>query len=103
MAGVPEALREPFLPFFIGANRSGPRPGDSGDAGGLTWIEVAGDEQRLNEWLGGAELPIRVVEGAPAVRAIGIGEPRVPHELADDRLHRHRGLAVQRPRHDLGA
>ena len=31
-------------------------------------------EQRLNDWLGGAELPIRVVEGAPAVRAIGIGE-----------------------------
>ena len=74
VAGAPEALSEPFLPFFIGSNSRGPRPGDAGDAGGLTWIEVAGDEQRLNDWLGGAELPIRVVEGAPAVRAIGIGE-----------------------------
>ena len=47
VAGAPEALREPFLPFFIGSNDRGPRPGDAGDAGGLTWIEVAGDQQRL--------------------------------------------------------
>jgi hypothetical protein len=40
----------------------------------LTWIEVAGDEARLRDWLGGAELPVRVVPGDPAVRAIGIGE-----------------------------
>ena len=74
VTGVPEALVEPFLPFFVGGNRGGPRPGEGGDAGGLTWIEVAGDEARLSDWLGGAELPIRVVAGAPAVRAIGIGE-----------------------------
>ncbi len=85
VTGVPEALREPFLPFFIGSNARGPRPGDAGDAGGLTWIEVAGDEQRLDEWLGGAELPIRVVEGEPAVRAIGIGDREFRPELADDR------------------
>src|SRR3954447_25588405 len=41
VTGVQEALRDPFLPFFIGANRSGARPGQAGDAGGLTWIEVA--------------------------------------------------------------
>jgi hypothetical protein len=74
VAGAPEALREPLLPFFIGSNRSGPRPGDAGDAGGLTWIEVAGGEARLEEWLGGGELPVRVVPGEPAVRAIGIGD-----------------------------
>src|SRR4051794_20922746 len=74
VTGVPEALREPTLPFFIGSNERGPRPGDAGDAGGLTWIEVAGDEARLRDWLGGAELPVRVVEGEPAVRAIGIGD-----------------------------
>jgi catechol 2,3-dioxygenase-like lactoylglutathione lyase family enzyme len=71
--GLP-VLREPFLPFFIGSNARGPRPGDAGDAGGLTWIEVAGDQGRLSDWLGGADLPIRVVEGASAVRAIGIGD-----------------------------
>lgn len=74
VTGVQEALREPFLPFFIGANRTGARPGAAGDAGGLTWIEVSGDEARLREWLGGAELPVRVVAGEPAVRAIGIGD-----------------------------
>jgi hypothetical protein len=74
VTGVAEALREPTLPFFIGSNRRGAGPGDAGDAGGLTWIEVAGDEARLRDWLGGAELPVRVVAGEPAVRAIGIGD-----------------------------
>jgi hypothetical protein len=74
VTGVPEALREPTLPFFIGSNERGPRPGDAGDAGGLTWVEVAGDGTRLRDWLGGAELPVRVVAGEPAVRAIGIGD-----------------------------
>lgn len=74
VTGVREALREPTLPFFIGANDRGARPGEARDAGGLRWIEVAGDEQRLREWLGGAELAVRVVAGEPAVRAIGIGD-----------------------------
>jgi len=74
VTGVQEALREPTLPFFIGANERGTRPGTARDAGGLTWIEVAGDEARLRDWLGGAELPVRVVPGDPAVRAIGIGD-----------------------------
>jgi len=74
VTGVVEALREPHLPFFVQADARAPHPGDGGTAGGLTWIEVAGDEARLREWLGGRSLPIRVVDGAPAVRAIGIGE-----------------------------
>jgi hypothetical protein len=74
VTGVQEALREPTLPFFIGANARGPRPGEAVDAGGLTWIEVAGDAGRLRDWLGGADLPVRVVEGEPAVRAMGIGD-----------------------------
>jgi hypothetical protein len=74
VTGVQEALREPTLPFFIGANDRGPRPGELRDAGGLKWIEVAGDESRLRDWIGGAELDVRVVAGEPAVRAIGIGD-----------------------------
>jgi hypothetical protein len=73
VTGVEEALREPTLPFFIGPNQAGARPGEARDAGGFTWIEVAGDAARLRDWLGGAELPIRVTAGEPAVRAIGIG------------------------------
>jgi len=73
VTGVEAALTESFLPFFVGSD-SPRHPGESGTAGGLTWIEVAGDATRLREWLGGADLPVRVVDGAPAIRAIGIGE-----------------------------
>ena len=55
VTGVVEALREPQLPFFVQADARAPHPGEGGEAGGLTWIEVAGDEARLREWLGGAD------------------------------------------------
>jgi hypothetical protein len=70
VTGVAEALREPFLPFFVSSDR--PRTFPPGE--GWTWVEVAGDEARLREWLDGADLPVRVVDGPPALRAIGIGE-----------------------------
>jgi Glyoxalase-like domain len=70
VAGVEQALREPFLPFFVSSDR--PRMWPPGL--GLTWVEVAGDPARLRDWLRGAELPIRVVDGDPAVRALGIGK-----------------------------
>jgi hypothetical protein len=36
---------------------------------------VAGDAERLRAWLGDeGTLPLRVVTGDPAVRAVGIGE-----------------------------
>jgi hypothetical protein len=69
LTGVEEALRTPTLPFFIQGNA---RPGEGG-SGGLDYVEVAGDERQLRAWLGGAELPVRVVDGAPAVRAVGVG------------------------------
>jgi hypothetical protein len=49
-------------------------PGAAGDAGGITWIEVAGDAAELESWLGGADLPVRVVDGPPGVLAVGIGD-----------------------------
>ena len=73
LTGLAAALREPFLPFFVSRDPGVPDPGAAGDAGGITWIEVAGDAIRLERWLGGADLPVRVVEGEPAVRAVGIG------------------------------
>jgi hypothetical protein len=51
-----------------------PHPGVGGDAGGITWIELAGDAARLERWLDATALPVRVVEGPPAVRAVGIGD-----------------------------
>jgi hypothetical protein len=78
LTGVAEAMAEPCLPFFIERGRDVPAPGTGGDAGGLQWVEVAGDEQRLAAWLGGEELQVRVQPGAPALLAVGIGEQRLP-------------------------
>jgi hypothetical protein len=73
VTGVETALTDASLPFFVGSDAPS-HPGDGGTAGGLTWVEVSGDATRLRDWLGGAELPVRVVDGAPALRAFGIGE-----------------------------
>lgn len=73
LTGLVESMREPFLPFFIARDAGVGDPGAAGDAGGISWIEVAGDAARLEQWLGGEELPVRVVDGAPGVRALGIG------------------------------
>lgn len=74
LTGLAEAVREPFLPFFISRDPGVRDPGGDGDAGGITWIEVAGDANRLEEWLDSSPLPLRVVDGPPAVLAVGIGE-----------------------------
>ena len=74
LTGVAEAMQEPYLPFFISRDPGVPDPGIGGDAGGITWIELAGDAARLERWLDFAPLPVRVVDGPPALRAIGIGE-----------------------------
>jgi catechol 2,3-dioxygenase-like lactoylglutathione lyase family enzyme len=74
LVGVAEALRNPVLPFFIERDEGVLDPGERGDLGGITWLEVAGDADALEQRLGGAELPITVVEGPTGVRAMGIGE-----------------------------
>ena len=71
LTGVREALAEPCLPFFIERDADG--SGESAPDTGIGWIEVAGDAHRLERWLGGALLPVRVVDGEPAVMAVGIG------------------------------
>ncbi len=72
LTGVAEALAEPCLPFFIERDPDVADPGAEGDAGGIAWVEVAGDAERLAAWLGG-ELPVRVTAGPPALLAVGIG------------------------------
>ena len=74
LTGVVEAMGEPCLPFFIARDHGIPDPGTASSAGGITWVEVAGDPDRLRDWLGGADLPVRVVAGAPALLAVGVGE-----------------------------
>jgi hypothetical protein len=70
LTAVAESLAEPCLPFFIergATSRSGREPG------AISRIEVAGDASRIEDWLGGTELPVRVVEGRPRVCAVAIG------------------------------
>jgi hypothetical protein len=74
LTGVSEAMAEPALPFFLQRSAETPDPGEGADHGGLTWVEVAGDAGRLREWLGGADLPVRVRPGEPALLAVGVGE-----------------------------
>jgi hypothetical protein len=75
LAGVEQAAAEPSLPFFIewahGASLPGRAPATH-RAGGvqLTELELEGDAERLNAWLGGHRLPITVRAGAPAVARI---------------------------------
>jgi hypothetical protein len=76
LAGVAEALAEPYLPFFVQRGRGVPDPGAGGPAGGIAWLEVSGDASRLDRWLDGERLPMRVVAGEPALRALGIGPDR---------------------------
>jgi catechol 2,3-dioxygenase-like lactoylglutathione lyase family enzyme len=69
LTGVEEALRTSYLPFF---GRSRGRPAEAGGVD-LDWIEVSGDKDRLHDWLGGGELPVRVTVGPGALRAISVG------------------------------
>ena len=79
LAGVAQAMAEPWLPFFIERDPGIADPGASGDAGGIAWIELTGDVDRLGEWLGGGEeLPLRYAAGdAPGLRAVGLGSGAV--------------------------
>jgi hypothetical protein len=79
LAGVAQAMAEPWLPFFIQRDPGIEDPGAAGDAGGIAWIELAGDPERLRVWLGdGEELPVRYAAGeAPGLRAVGLGSGAV--------------------------
>ena len=45
LAGVAEAMAEPWLPFFIQRDPDIEDPGAGGDAGGIAWIELTGDTE----------------------------------------------------------
>jgi Glyoxalase-like domain len=78
VAGLAEAMAEPWLPFFIQRDPGVEDPGAGGDAGGIAWIELVGDPERLRAWLGGEELPVRYATGdVPGVRAVGLGSGAV--------------------------
>jgi hypothetical protein len=69
-AGIDAPNRQPWLPFFIDWQVPEElHPGRSVSLGhpcgatGIAWVEVCGDADELATWLGGAQVPIRVVDG----------------------------------------
>jgi hypothetical protein len=78
MAGIDDPRREPWMPFFItweipdelypGRQRAG----HGVRVRGISWVEVAGDAERLDTWLGGAEVPLRVTDGDPGIHRVAI-------------------------------
>ena len=79
LTGVAQAMAEPWLPFFIQRDPGIADPGASGDAGGIAWIELAADRERLDRWLGaGEQLPLRYAAGeTPGLRAVGLSSGAV--------------------------
>jgi Glyoxalase-like domain len=79
LAGVAQAVAEPWLPFFIQRDPGIADPGASGDGGGIAWLELAGDPDRLLAWLDGADLPLRIVDddGPRGLRALALASGAV--------------------------
>jgi Glyoxalase-like domain len=78
MAGLGDPRREPWMPFFITwdvppeLHPGRDRAGHSVRAGSIAGVEIGGDADRLEEWLGGDELPIRVAGDAPGIRRVAV-------------------------------
>jgi hypothetical protein len=73
LTGVEQALREPFLPFFVARDAGSPDPTARTGAPELSWLEVGGDRRRLEDWLGGTPPGVRILDGPAAVLAVGVG------------------------------
>ena len=77
-AGLEDPRREPWMPFFLAwdvpdeLHPGRARARHSVRAGGIAWVEVGGDVERLRGWLGGEQIPIRVVDAAPGVHRVAI-------------------------------
>ena len=74
LTGVAQAMAEPCLPFFVSRDRGVADPGASAVGPGIAWLELAGDAARVERWLDAAALPLRIVDGTPELRAVGIGD-----------------------------
>jgi hypothetical protein len=78
LAGMEVAMDTGAFPFFVEWD-GGPEdhPGAAEvehDAAprGIAWIEVSAEEERLRDWLGDADVPLRITEGDPAIHGAAI-------------------------------
>jgi hypothetical protein len=80
LCGIIQSWAEPFLPFFREDPPDFHRSVDAKIAEaahtirptGFAWVDVEGDERRLREWLGDDDAPVRIKEGTPLLRSVGI-------------------------------
>jgi len=70
-AGVEEASKQPWLPFFIERPKSARFPGAAGEpAGEIVRLEIDGDPEGLARWLDDQPLPLVVRPGEAGVSAV---------------------------------
>lgn len=77
LAGTAQAALEPCLPFWIEWEDPAQHPArvaapHTVRPEGIAWVEVAGDPERLRDWLGDADAPVRIVPGRPAVLGFAV-------------------------------
>jgi Glyoxalase-like domain len=72
LVGVAEAMADPSLPFFIERDPGIRDPGAAGTPRGIAALELRGDAERLDARLGGAQLPVELEPGPPAVLAVRV-------------------------------
>jgi hypothetical protein len=72
LAGLEHAIAEPLLPFFIAWDDLAVHPArDAAPPGGsLKRLELSGDAEALERWLGPNDLPVRVEPGPPGVAGV---------------------------------
>jgi hypothetical protein len=75
LAGMEQAIAHPALPFFIEWGDGTPLPGrtEADHRDGplrIDHVQLTGDADRLENWLGAHHLPITVQAGAPAVTGV---------------------------------
>jgi glyoxalase-like protein len=77
-AGLEDPRREPSMPFFLEwvvpaeLHPGRARAGHGVRAQAIAWVEVGGDAERLRDWVGGQELPIRVTGGGRGIRRVAV-------------------------------
>jgi hypothetical protein len=80
MAGLERSAEEPSLPFFIEWGAGTPYPGKAlAQSATIDEVRLQGEPGWIEECLGGAEVPISVSEGRPALLSVvldkGVLEP----------------------------
>jgi hypothetical protein len=71
MAGLERSAEEPSLPFFIEWGAGTPYPGRAlAQSATIDEVRARGDRDRIAQWIVGANIPLSVSEGDPALLAV---------------------------------